>query len=130
MSRDSVEERARGAGTADVTGGKRTGAIVLVRSIHGAITAFFLSCMGVLFYAGITGELEFAGWVAAALLVGEGVVVGLNGGDCPLGGIHRSVGDDRTFFELLMPAALAKRAVPLLGGLAAFGIVLLALRSA
>ncbi len=112
-----------------MTAGSRSGAIMLVRSLHGAITAFFLSCMGVLFYAGITGEQQFAGWVAAALLAGEGVVVGLNGGDCPLGGVHRRVGDDRTFFELLMPAPLAKRAVPALGGLAALGIVLLAARA-
>lgn len=119
---NDVEPAPAGAG---VSAPRRGGAILLVRTIHGAITAFFLSCLGLLYYAAITGEHEFAGWMAAALLAGEGVVVGLNGGDCPLGRVHHRLGDDRAFFELLMPKAMAKRAVPFFAAVAIAGMALL-----
>jgi hypothetical protein len=38
----------------------------------------------------------------------EGVVVLINNGDCPLGTIHKAVGENRTFFELLLPKKAAK----------------------
>jgi hypothetical protein len=42
--------------------------------------------------------------------------------------LHHAVGDDRTFFELFMPRSWAKRAVPILGAVAAAGVTLVAIR--
>jgi gamma-glutamyl-gamma-aminobutyrate hydrolase PuuD len=46
-----------------------------------------------------------------------------------LGFIHHKVGDEKTFFELLLPRKAAKQAVPVLGIIAGIGIALLLLRS-
>jgi hypothetical protein len=51
-------------------------------------------------------------------------VVGLNGGDCPLGAVHKRVVDDRTFFELFLPHRYAKRAVPFFTFVTLVGIAL------
>jgi hypothetical protein len=108
---------------------KRPFAIVLVRTIHGLISAFFLTCIGLVYHAGVTGRRLPAARVAAVALVVEGAVVSANGGDCPLGGVHRRYGDERAFFELLLPKRAAKLAVPVLGGIAALGIGLVVARS-
>jgi hypothetical protein len=99
--------------------------IVLIRSIHGLITLYFLSCIGLIYYAGITDQASVWAYLAAASLVIEGIIVSLNHGDCPLGSIHHRVGDDKTFFELFLPKSLAKRSVPVLGIIAMIGIGLL-----
>jgi hypothetical protein len=119
-------------GIAEITtpaAGKMNGWIVLVRSIHTLFTLFFLTCIGTVYYAGITGRTTIWAYLAAVSLVVEGLVVGLNHGDCPLGFIHHKVGDEKTFFELLLPRQAAKRAVPVLGVVAGIGIALLLLRT-
>lgn len=104
--------------------------ILLVRTVHGVISAFFLTCIGVLFYAGVSGEQLVLGFAAAGALAVEGAIVGMNGGDCPLGQVHHRYGDERAFFELFLPSRLAKLAVPALGLVAATGTVRLVLRAA
>ena len=99
--------------------------IALVRFIHGLITLFFLACLAYVYYAGIRNEEGLWSWLAMGALLAEGVVVALNHGDCPLGAIHRRFGDDRTFFELVMPRYVAKHAVPFMAGVALIGLVLL-----
>jgi hypothetical protein len=103
--------------------------IVLVRSVHTLFTLFFLTCIGTVYYAGIFDRPSIWAYLAAASLVLEGVVVGLNHGDCPLGFIHHKVGDEKTFFELLLPREAAKQAVPVLGVIAGIGIALLLARA-
>jgi hypothetical protein len=103
----------------------------LLRVLHGAITIFFLACLGTLYYSAITGQVTIWSWLAAAAIAVEGLVVLLNGGDCPLGGLHHQFGDDKAFFELLLPKRAAKLAIPVLGGVAALGfawMVIAALR--
>ena len=99
--------------------------ILLIRSIHGLITLYFLSCIGLIYYAGITRQASVLAYLAAASLVIEGIVVILNHGDCPLGAVHHRVGDDKTFFELFLPRLMAKRAAPVIGIVAMIGIGLL-----
>jgi hypothetical protein len=56
------------------------------------------------------------------------VVFVLNKGDCPLIYIQRKIGDDTPFFNLLLPAKLAKQAVPTLAKLTWVGVILLIIR--
>jgi len=104
--------------------------IGLVRLIHGLLSAFFLSCIGFVYYAAIADAHSRLAIVAALILLGEGAVVALNGGDCPLGTVHRRYGDEKAFFELFLPPRAAKLAIPILGGIAGLGIALLAAQSA
>jgi hypothetical protein len=98
--------------------------VLLIRTIHGLLSAFFLACIGFVYYGAIADVDSPLVYAAAGALILEGVVVSLNGGDCPLGGIHRRYGDEKAFFELLLPAGAAKLAVPVLGAVTALGIAL------
>jgi hypothetical protein len=62
-------------------------------------------------------------------LVGEAAVVGLNGGDCPLGPLGERMGDPVPLFELVLPPQAAKQAVPALGAVTATGLALAAART-
>ena len=53
-----------------------------------------------------------------------------NRGDCPLGPLGDRLGDEVPLFELVLSPAAARRAVPVLGRVAAAGIALLGLRGA
>lgn len=96
--------------------------VLLVRLLHGAITAFFLACIGTIYYSAVTGRRSRYLYPAIAAVAIEGAIVLANGGKCPLGGVHKRYGDDRDFFELFMPKRLSQHAVPYLGGLTVAGI--------
>lgn len=102
--------------------------IAVVRAAHGLITAFFVSYLSMIYYAAVTRRRRRLALAACLAVSAEGAVVFMNGGECPLGRVHRRFGDERTFFELLMPARMARHAVPVLSAVAAAGMALLALR--
>lgn len=97
--------------------------VLLIRTVHGLLSAFFLACIGYVYYAAIADTKSPLVFAAAAALVLEGAIVVLNRGNCPLGAMHTRYGDDKAFFELLLPPRAAKLAVPILGLVAAFGIL-------
>jgi hypothetical protein len=61
-------------------------------------------------------------------LIAEGGLVAANRGDCPLGGLQERLHDPIPLFELVLSPRAARRAVPVLGAVAAAGIALLARR--
>jgi hypothetical protein len=80
-------------------------------------------------FCALTGRRDrLLGYTVAALAT-EGACVGANHGDCPLGPLQDRLHDPVPLFELVLrsPTA-AKRAVPVLGGVASLGILLLAHR--
>jgi hypothetical protein len=78
-----------------------TGKITALRIIHGLFAAYFLFCLGYLYYAGLFGQFDRFFIVALVSLGIEGVLVFvLNNGDCPLIHIQRKIGDLTPFFEL------------------------------
>jgi hypothetical protein len=97
--------------------------IFLVRVMHGGIVVFFLTCIAYLFYAGITGTINAWSNLAIAALFTEGAVVWLNKGHCPLGVLHRKVGDNKTFLELFFPKPVAKQGIPLCALITLIGLV-------
>ncbi len=105
-----------------------TPAIVLWRVAHGLITAGFLAAIAVIWSAALTGRRGRWVRLAIAAVAGEGVVVALNHGDCPLGPVGERVGDPVSFFELLLSPRAARRAIPALGGFTSLGVALLAAR--
>ena len=102
--------------------------VLLIRALHGAISVFFLSCLAYVYYAAITRQRSRRLAVVAGALVVEGVVVYANGGDCPLGPLHKRFGDEKTFFELFVPPHVARHAVPFFAAVAALGGLLVLLR--
>jgi hypothetical protein len=108
----------------------RTAAIVAWRAGHAMIAVGFLTSIGYVWWCAVTGRRDR--WLRRAIvaLAGEGAVVALNHGDCPLGPLGDRIGDQVPLFELVLPPRAARLAVPVLGGVTAAGVGLLAARSA
>ena len=107
---------------------KLSRAAMSFRAFHSAIAVEQLLAIAYVWWCAITGRRDRLLHVAAASLIGEGVLVAANHGDCPLGGLQERLGDPVPLFELVLSARAAKRAVPTLGAITAAGLVLLAVR--
>lgn len=104
-------------------------AVIAWRAAHALIAVGFLISIAQVWWSAISGRR--GRWLrpSIAALAVEGVLVGTNRGDCPLGALGDRVGDPVPLFELLLPPRAAKLAVPVLGAVAAAGVALLATRS-
>jgi hypothetical protein len=103
-------------------------AALLFRAAHTAIAAAFLLAIGYVWWCALSGRRGPLLRVAVAALIGEGLLVAANRGDCPLGGLQERVGDPVPLFELVLSPPAARRAIPVLGAVAAAGIALLVRR--
>ena len=108
---------------------KLSRAALAFRTSHAAIALEMLLAIAYVWWCALTGRRGRLLHVAAASLIGEGVLVSANGGDCPLGGLQRRLGDPVPLFELVLSPRAAKRAVPTLGALTAAGLAVLVVRS-
>ena len=107
---------------------KLSRAALAFRTFHAAIAAEQLFAIAYVWWCAITGRRGRLLRVAAASLIGEGVLVAANRGDCPLGGVQERLGDPVPLFELVLSPSAAKRAVPTLGAIAGAGLVLMVVR--
>ena len=101
-------------------------AALAFRVFHASIALTFLAAIAYVWWCALTGSRGPLLRAAVVGLVGEGTVVALNHGDCPLGPLQDRLHDPVPLFELVLTPRAAKRAVPVLGGVAALGILLLA----
>jgi hypothetical protein len=99
--------------------------VTAIRLMHGALTAFFVACIAYVYRAAVRRRVDRLAYVAVAAIAVEGIAITAGRGDCPLGHLHRRYGDEKAFFELILPERAAKLAVPVLGVIASLGIVLL-----
>jgi hypothetical protein len=104
---------------------KLSRAALAFRGAHAAIAAEQLLSIGYVWWCALTGRRDPLLRIAVATLIGEGVLVAANHGDCPLGGLQERLGDPVPLFELVLSPPAAKQAVPALGAIAAAGLVLL-----
>jgi hypothetical protein len=102
--------------------------VLVWRTAHGLIAVGFLGSIGYVWWCALTGWR--GRWLRPAVgaLVGEGVLVAINGGDCPLGPLGARLGDPVPLFELVLSPRAARRAVPTLGAVTALGVGILAAR--
>jgi hypothetical protein len=108
---------------------KLSRAAVAFRTFHAAIAVEMLLAIAYVWWCALSGRRDrLLLRMAAASLIGEGVLVAANHGDCPLGGLQERLGDPVPLFELLLSPRAAKRAVPTLGAIATAGLVLLVAR--
>jgi hypothetical protein len=115
--------------SADLPKAPLSSAVVVWRAAHGLIAIGFLASIGYVWWCALSGRRGPLLRPAIAALVGEGVLVAANGGDCPLGPMGEGIGDAVPLFELVLSPRAARRAVPTLGALTAAGLGLLAARS-
>jgi hypothetical protein len=98
------------------------------RAGHALIAAAFLGAIAYIWWCALTGRRDRRLAIAVAAIVTEGVCVGANHGDCPLGPLQARSGDPIPLFELVLSPTAARRAVPALGLVTAAGLLLLAYR--
>jgi hypothetical protein len=97
-------------------------------TLHAAIAIEMLLAIAYVWWCALRGRRDHLLRIAAASLIGEGVIVAANHGDCPLGGLQERLGDPVPLFELVLSPRAAKRAVPTLGAITAAGLALLMVR--
>jgi hypothetical protein len=107
---------------------KLSRAAMAFRAFHAAIAIEMLLAIAYVWWCALRGRRDRLLRIAAASLIGEGVLVAANHGDCPLGGLQDRLGDPVPLFELVLSPRAAKRAVPTLGAITAAGLVLLMVR--
>jgi len=100
----------------------------LLRAAHALITAGFLTAIAYVWWCALTGRRDRRLTVAVTALAAEGTCVAVNHGDCPLGPLQDRLGDPVPLFELVLSPTAARRAVPVLGAVAAAGILAVVLR--
>jgi hypothetical protein len=98
------------------------------RALHALIALGFLGAIGYVWLCALTGRRGRALDAASAALIAEGALVAANHGDCPLGPLQDRLHDPTPLFELALSPAAARRAIPVLGTVAAAGIVLARVR--
>ena len=101
---------------------------MVFRIAHASIAVEMLLAIAYVWWCALSGRRGRLLHIAATLLIGEGVLVAANHGDCPLGGLQERLGDPVLLFELVLSPRAAKRAVPTLGAITAVGLVLLVAR--
>ena len=108
---------------------KLSRAAMAFRAFHAAIAVEMLLAIAYVWWCALSGRRDrLLLRMAATSLIGEGVLVTVNHGDCPLGGLQDRLGDPVPLFELALSPGAAKRAVPTLGAITAAGLVLLMVR--
>ena len=110
---------------------RRTGlspGAALFRAGHTLVAFAFLYAIGYVWWCALTGRRDRRLTIAMGALAAEGVVVGVNGGDCPLGRLQARLGDPVPLFELVLPRRAARLAVPALGLVAGGGAALVIAR--
>jgi hypothetical protein len=95
-----------------------------LRTGHAAIAVFELAGLGYVWVCALTGRRGRLLNGAVTILAAEGVGLVIGHGQCPLGPLQRRVGDPVPLFELVLPPVWARRAVPILTGVAGIGIAL------
>ena len=98
------------------------------RAFHAAIAVEQLLAIAYVWWCALSGRRDRLLRIAVATLIGEGVLVIANRGDCPLGPLQDRLGDPVPLFELVLSPRAAKLAVPTLGAITAAGLVLLVIR--
>lgn len=101
-----------------------------LRIIHGILTVYFTFCLFYLYIVGLTGGVNRTLFMISTLsLAAEGIAIfALNQGACPLIHVQKRIGDDKPFFELLLPPRLAKQAIPVFALLTIVAILIILIR--
>ncbi len=100
-------------------------ALLLVKSIHTVVWAFFVACITAVPVLTWRGDLVTASWFAGIVLV-EVVVILLNRWSCPLTPVAARYTDDRRAnFDIFLPEWLARYNKEVFGALYVAGVVYL-----
>lgn len=103
--------------------------LVWTKLLHTVIWAFFVAVIGYVLYCGLANDISQRTWVAAGLILLEGLVLLVFGGRCPLTLVARTYSDsDRDNFDIFLPNWLARYNKLIFTSLYVVGLLLLGYR--
>lgn len=83
--------------------------LIIVKSVHTAIWLVFVTAILFILWSGITAHISVYSWIAVAAVCGEGLVLFIFKGSCPLTKIARRYSDStKNNFDIYLPERLAK----------------------
>jgi hypothetical protein len=98
--------------------------LTAIKAAHTLVWAFFVACIGAIWLCGLSGDYGRAAGLIGIVSVEVGVLA-LNRGRCPLSAVARRYTDDeRSNFDIYIPAWLAAHTKPIFGLLYGGGIAL------
>ncbi len=93
------------------------------RVAHAAWSAVALGGLATIWWSAAARRRSRVLGASIGFLLVEGGALVIGGGDCPMGAFQARLGDPVPFFELVLPPAAAKAAVPALAIASLIGIV-------
>lgn len=102
--------------------------VAFLRIVHGLIATALIASVGAIYYAAATRTHGVWLYISLGALLVEGIVIVLNGGNCPFGHISRRFGDSKPFFELFLPPRIARQMFKVNFVIVAIGCVFLLAR--
>lgn len=103
--------------------------LALIKLLHTVIWAFMVTVIIYILYCGIADELTPFTWIAAGLVILEGLILLIFGGYCPLTLIARRYSNsDRYNFDIFLPNWLARYNKQIFSSLYVIGLILVAYR--
>lgn len=103
--------------------------VYVVRTIHMTIGIFYTIAIFYIWFSVLFGIITIWTWLAIIAHAVEGIILLINGGDCPLGIFHHRYGDDKTLFELVAGKTYAKYGMKIWFSFAIVGTFLIILRA-
>jgi hypothetical protein len=103
--------------------------IVTIKLVH---TAIFIVIMGFVLHAMLSGMRDRISWwtaVSTGVVIAEGMVLGLNGGRCPLTVVVEDLGDTQgSVSDIFLPDWVARHIAHITTSMLFFGLITLTLR--
>ena len=103
--------------------------LLLIKTLHTIIWAFFVALIGYILYGGLTGNLTTYTWIASGLVIAEGLTLLLFRNRCPLTLLARNYSASaKDNFDIFLPNWLARNNKRLFTALYLLGMALIAYR--
>ncbi|MBI5231045.1 MAG: hypothetical protein HY876_02645 [Coriobacteriales bacterium] len=107
---------------------RRDGIIATVQVVHAIVFVAIACCLAYVLLSGITGEHSPATWLATGVVTGEGAVLAVNRGRCPLSALSERLGDrSGPVTRIFFPEWFVPWVTPLFVALAIVGVALVVL---
>jgi len=104
--------------------------LVFIKRIHTVIWLIFVAIICFILWSGVTSNISIYSWLAVASVFGEGLVLLIFKGSCPLTKVARKYSDTANEnFDIYLPNWLAKYNKLIFGTLFIIGLALMLINS-
>lgn len=103
--------------------------LVATKVFHTVIWAFFVTIISYILYGGLANSISRYTYIAAGLVILEGLVLAVFGGRCPLTLVARRYSDsERDNFDIFLPNWLARYNKLIFTSLYVIGLIIIGYR--